>query len=68
MTEAIATEALSMMRLMIISVTIVGDFDRIARDFGDFPGQLIFSRQIFGGLVRSDVMRFHDLNSLWTSS
>jgi hypothetical protein len=40
------------------------DSDRIGRHFGDLPGKLIRARQVLGGFMRSDGVRFHDLNSL----
>ena len=42
---AMATAALSMMRLMIIAVTSFGTGDLVGGDPGDFPGQLLLARQ-----------------------
>ena len=50
--EAIATEALSMMRLTIIAATSFGDRDLVGGNAGDLPGELVLALQ--SGLRRAD--------------
>ena len=54
--EAMATEALSMTRLITMSVTSSVTSDGIRGDLGDLVGELLLAGQVFLALVNADVV------------
>ena len=54
--EAMATAALSMIRLMTISVTSSVTVDRVGGDLGDLAGELVLAGQVLVALVDADVV------------